>query len=144
MKWIFSHSVGLKCYKCDMVNFVVVVTFYHRAGNNGGTVCEMNGQVHTECGSACPPTCASPNSADYCTKVCVKGCQCPRGTVLNTDTYECVEPGKCGKFLCLLAAYSCVCLEKLLLPKLTLCNQLSALRLFWLMHYNSHESAPAP
>ena len=61
------------------------------------TVCEIKGQVYTECGSACPPTCTSPDSSDYCTKVCVKGCQCPRGTVLNTDTYECMEPSQCGK-----------------------------------------------
>ena len=57
----------------------------------------MKGQVYTECGSACPPTCTSPDSADYCTKECVKGCQCPKGTVLNTETYECMEPSKCGK-----------------------------------------------
>ena len=52
-----------------------------------------------ECGSACPPTCTSPDSTDYCTKQCVKGCQCPRGTVLNTEIYECMEPSQCGKLI---------------------------------------------
>ena len=63
------------------------------------TVCEIEGQEFTECGSACPSTCASPDSADFCTDVCVKGCQCPSGTVLDEVTYQCVETKQCSELI---------------------------------------------
>ncbi|XP_044138459.1 cysteine-rich venom protein 6-like [Bufo gargarizans] len=51
-----------------------------------------DGKVYTDCGSACPPTCKKPDTA--CIKICVQGCFCPEGTVLN-DRGECVEKDKC-------------------------------------------------
>ena len=44
-----------------------------------------------ECGTACPPTCADPNPS--CTRLCVMGCQCPSGMVL--DKNRCVLPEHC-------------------------------------------------
>ncbi|CAI7993835.1 Mucin-19 [Geodia barretti] len=53
--------------------------------------CPIRGQVYMECGSACPPTCDDLNP--ICPLVCVPGCQCPRGTVL--DGKRCVSPTTC-------------------------------------------------
>ena len=52
--------------------------------------CSIPGQVYTECGSACPPTCADLDPT--CTHQCVPGCQCPCGTVLQGN--HCVLPVK--------------------------------------------------
>ena len=61
--------------------------------------CPIEGQVYMECGSACPPTCANPNPA--CIALCVQGCQCPTGTVLDEDANKCIDPDDCdtGKIL---------------------------------------------
>ena len=57
--------------------------------------------MFTKCGSACPSTCADPHSAaaDFCTDVCVKGCQCPSGMVLDEVVYKCVELKQCSKLI---------------------------------------------
>ena len=55
--------------------------------------CDIEGQKFTSCGSACPPTCSNPNP--ICTRQCVPGCQCPRGTVLDEEQNECVRPNQC-------------------------------------------------
>ena len=58
----------------------------------GGKKCSIPGQVFMECGSACPPTCEQP-TFDICAFVCVRGCQCPSGTVLDGD--RCILPEDC-------------------------------------------------
>ena len=60
--------------------------------------CPIEGQVFQSCGSACPPTCATPHP--ICTKQCVPGCQCPPGTVLDEVANKCVLLTKCSEFLC--------------------------------------------
>ena len=94
-------EIEVPLYNCHYNDYLWQNYFYTMSYSTtaGGTTCEIKGQVYTECGSACPPTCTSPDSSDYCTKVCVKGCQCPSGTVLDTKTYQCVEPSKCGMLL---------------------------------------------
>ena len=60
-----------------------------------GHMCENPDQVYMECGTACPPTCKNPNP--YCTRQCVAGCQCPRGTVLDESTDRCVAEQECPR-----------------------------------------------
>ena len=60
--------------------------------------CPIEGQVYTECGTACPPVC---NKAPqlFCTLQCVPGCQCPSGTVLDELQHKCVKAEECGKII---------------------------------------------
>ena len=51
----------------------------------------LDGKVYKDCGSFCPPTCDVP--APVCIEVCVKGCFCPEGKVLNNNT--CINPSQC-------------------------------------------------
>ena len=60
------------------------------------TVCDIPGQEFMTCGSACPPTCDDPEPG-ICPTVCVEGCQCPFGTVLDEDNNRCVELDECGR-----------------------------------------------
>ena len=62
--------------------------------------CPIEGQVFTECGTACPPTCSKPQPG-VCTLPCVIGCQCPSGTVLDEVQNKCVKRNKCGKITCM-------------------------------------------
>ena len=57
--------------------------------------CPIKGQVFTTCGTACPLTCREPGPV-VCTKQCVVGCQCPKGTVLDEERKRCVKPGQCA------------------------------------------------
>ena len=57
--------------------------------------CDIDNQEFTSCGTACPPTCSNPNP--ICTKQCVPGCQCPRGTVLDEEQNRCVTKHHCSK-----------------------------------------------
>ena len=58
--------------------------------------CEVEGQTYIKCGTACPPTCSKPEPVK-CTRQCVPGCQCPRGTVLDEDNKRCVRPQFCPR-----------------------------------------------
>ncbi|CAG5106892.1 Protein of unknown function [Cotesia congregata] len=40
------------------------------------------------CGSACPPTCESPNRLGVCIAVCVSGCFCKEGYLKESDDVE--------------------------------------------------------
>ena len=63
--------------------------------------CPIPGQVYMECGSACPPTCDDYFNLDLiCPLVCVPGCQCLSGLVLDND--RCVRPKDC-EFHCFTA-----------------------------------------
>ncbi|KAM5343877.1 hypothetical protein ACJ41O_012414 [Fusarium nematophilum] len=44
--------------------------------------CPGANQVYTDCGSACPPACGKPLD-QACITVCVPGCFCKPGFVLN-------------------------------------------------------------
>jgi hypothetical protein len=59
------------------------------------TACEIGGQVFTECGTACPSVCGE-EAAVFCTLQCVRGCQCPGGTMLDTLSKQCVTPDQCS------------------------------------------------
>ncbi|XP_015794061.1 P17/29C-like protein DDB_G0287399 [Tetranychus urticae] len=59
-----------------------------KCSSDGNPWCP-NSKVYTDCGSACPPTCANPNPGP-CAAVCVKGCFCPKGTLENASG-ECVK-----------------------------------------------------
>ena len=63
------------------------------------TTCPIEGQEYTQCGTACPPTCKSPD-LNGCILLCVRGCQCPRGTVLDEENNRCVERNLCPNSLC--------------------------------------------
>ena len=53
--------------------------------------------MFTECGTACPPTCAEPGPVP-CTRQCVIGCQCPAGTVLDEVANRCVTVENCSTY----------------------------------------------
>lgn len=57
------------------------------------TSCPANSH-YEPCGTACPATCEDPLSSSPCISVCVKGCQCDPGFVLDGDT--CVSLSQCG------------------------------------------------
>ncbi|CAI7993834.1 hypothetical protein GBAR_LOCUS1336 [Geodia barretti] len=54
--------------------------------------CSIPGQVYMRCGTACPPTCEKYSKPRKCTKQCVRGCQCPRRTVLHQDQMHPSKP----------------------------------------------------
>nr|XP_039273324.1 mucin-5AC-like isoform X1 [Styela clava] len=54
------------------------------------------GQMHSECGSACQETCENVAYPEECVNnVCVDGCYCPKGTVLDSTTNTCVQKESC-------------------------------------------------
>ena len=69
--------------------------------------CAAEGQVYTECGSACAPTCSERNPGIF-TLQCVAGCQCPNDTVFDVENNKCVTVDKCRKIIihmCIIAYY---------------------------------------
>ncbi|XP_011866032.1 PREDICTED: chymotrypsin inhibitor-like [Vollenhovia emeryi] len=54
--------------------------------------CPRN-QEWTNCGSACQPTCNSPQP-QACTMQCIIGCQCRQGFLLHSSG-ACVSPSDC-------------------------------------------------
>lgn len=58
-------------------------------------VCEESGGEWSDCASACPATCDNFNNPPlFCIQLCVVGCVCPSGTVLN-DAGQCVATTDC-------------------------------------------------
>ncbi|XP_006823484.1 uncharacterized protein LOC100366837 [Saccoglossus kowalevskii] len=63
-----------------------------------GTVCEIScedGKVYKACGSACPPTCETPEPFGPCTEDCVEGCFCANGTIMDEGGI-CKAQEQCG------------------------------------------------
>ena len=69
--------------------------------------CPVPGQVYSNCSSPCTFTCANVDRIS-CIALCVKGCGCPSGQVIDEDKNMCVpinkcpsrEPGECVKSDC--------------------------------------------
>ncbi|XP_031849986.1 chymotrypsin inhibitor-like [Nomia melanderi] len=59
---------------------------------SAGRTCPPN-EVWTDCGTACPPTCAQPDPRP-CTLQCVQGCQCRNG-LLRNKWGKCVPKSAC-------------------------------------------------
>ena len=57
-------------------------------------VCRVKGQIFTDCASPCPRTCDS-NPQLRCPAVCVPGCACPSGQVIDSASNRCVPPDEC-------------------------------------------------
>ena len=76
-----SNSKMIKLHEFATLMYMHVLT---------ETRCPIEGQEYTECGTACPLTCKAPDLLP-CTRQCVPGCQCPRGTILDEDSKRCVE-----------------------------------------------------
>lgn len=57
-----------------------------------GLQCE-SGMVYQECGSTCAASCWSQSEDEDCSTVCVEGCHCPNGTVLQNG--QCIERQEC-------------------------------------------------
>lgn len=55
--------------------------------------CPAN-QVHQECGSLCKRTCHDLATLSTCQDICIPGCNCRNGTVLN-DLGSCVDATDC-------------------------------------------------
>ncbi|XP_072040242.1 IgGFc-binding protein-like [Amphiura filiformis] len=50
--------------------------------------------TYSDCGPACPATCANPSAEEECTLACVQGCQCQQGFLSSGNT--CVVQEECG------------------------------------------------
>jgi len=50
--------------------------------------------IYNSCGSLCPPTCDNPDP-QVCVEVCVLGCFCKDGYVL--DKGICIRPDQCAE-----------------------------------------------
>ncbi|XP_015175819.1 PREDICTED: cysteine-rich venom protein 6-like [Polistes dominula] len=58
-------------------------------------VCGPN-QISVNCKNTCPVTCYTyPNRTFICPHICVKGCDCVPGYILDTDNNKCVLPNDC-------------------------------------------------
>ena len=55
--------------------------------------CEIVGQTFSRCASPCPRTCENPNP--ICIALCVQGCMCPSGEVVDTAAGRCVPQELC-------------------------------------------------
>ena len=55
--------------------------------------CEIVGQTFSRCASPCPRTCENPNPV--CIALCVQGCMCPPGEVVDTAAGRCVPQELC-------------------------------------------------
>mmetsp|Transcript_22706 Transcript_22706/g.44556 ORF Transcript_22706/g.44556 Transcript_22706/m.44556 type:complete len:117 (-) Transcript_22706:228-578(-) len=57
-----------------------------------------DGFEYQECGTACPKTCSNFNDeAMMCVAMCVEGCFCPRGMILDEQAQKCVRsPQECS------------------------------------------------
>ena len=76
---------------------------------NAAPTC-TNGKQYTECGTMCPRTCENKDKNIICPMMCVAGCFCPSGMVLENNA--CIQPSQCpgnGKYL------YCVCVVTLYL-----------------------------
>lgn len=57
------------------------------------TECTREHEYYTDCGTACPLTCAKP-SIEFCTEQCIQGCFCEDGYVRDSDN-NCILPENC-------------------------------------------------
>lgn len=57
--------------------------------------CKDENAEFNPCGSACQPNCTHPEFPIACTKQCVPGCYCKKGTIKDTETDRCVPPSDC-------------------------------------------------
>lgn len=57
-------------------------------------VCTIKGQTFSLCASLCPRTCNPPLGL-ACPTVCVEGCKCPSGQVIDTARNMCVPEDEC-------------------------------------------------
>ena len=57
-------------------------------------VCEIEGATPSDCASLCPATCDNSGPL-VCPTVCVKGCVCPSGEVIDTVNKKCVPRNEC-------------------------------------------------
>ena len=75
--------------------------------------CSVGGQIRVGCASPCNITCANVDTVMICPTVCViNGCQCPRGTVIDEQSNNCVPRSDCPSNytgIPLLVSYSYEC-----------------------------------
>ena len=101
-KWTAQHCyvsgqgyIHVHVHTCIHVH-VLWITLYLNTHTHTHTHTEpvcTNGQRYTQCGSECPLTCENMANPPVCPEVCVAGCFCPAGEVLNGVT--CVNPSQC-------------------------------------------------
>ncbi len=82
--YAFYHISVL--YRYMPVSIIIILT--------AEVQCEIEGQVFSDCASPCPKTCDSdPNQ--ICITLCVQGCTCPPGQVIDTVNNKCVTTDMC-------------------------------------------------
>ena len=48
-----------------------------------------------DCAPLCPTTCSNVGVASPCPRVCVRGCGCPEGMMIDEEQQRCVMPSQC-------------------------------------------------
>ena len=57
--------------------------------------CPYEGQMFMDCAPLYPITCSNMGVASPCPSVCVGGCGCPEGMVIDEEQKRCVLPSQC-------------------------------------------------
>ena len=85
---------------------VHTISHYNYHFVNAAPTC-TNGKQYTECGTMCPRTCENKDKNIICPMMCVAGCFCPSGMVLENNA--CIQPSQCpgnGKYMYCVYSYS--------------------------------------
>ncbi|XP_044591895.1 chymotrypsin inhibitor-like isoform X1 [Cotesia glomerata] len=83
---------------CKLIFLNVLIAYLHVLYKPGLTMAYSDGGCGPNaewksCGSACAPTCESPNQLGVCIAVCVSGCFCEEGYLRESDG-TCVQECK--------------------------------------------------
>jgi len=74
---------------CTLGLFALTLGVLPSSSNTISAACPPNSHF-SACGTACPATCRQPNPGP-CIDVCVQGCFCDPGFLLDTNTGACVR-----------------------------------------------------
>ncbi|XP_066586968.1 serine protease inhibitor swm-1-like [Prorops nasuta] len=88
----FTKICILFINRINMSPRILFILFLIVAVTAAAPKCGVN-KTWTRCGTVCPPTCKRPHPT-ICVKMCVMGCQCNKGFLLNSKG-NCVLPRQC-------------------------------------------------
>ena len=92
----FCHSPSMYI-SFTQISYVLMVILKVNSNATDAVRCPVEGQLHTRCGSQCPPTCDDPNP--FCHLYCVRACQCIQGTVWDEANGRRIPLEYCCEFV---------------------------------------------